>query len=163
VFLASSPGLADQLDAQVLPKRRSQLLGADYKPPGLCIDAWPNQTPAQTAGGLDEAPLRCHIQGVEKRTPHYALDSMKATFTTVESLRMTVTARNSAFGLGLVLTDVVRIIQGMTREQFYKSMTSVADHRVWQDVYHVPFETTVLYVKFTTDAQGHLVISFKEK
>jgi len=30
-------------------------------------------------------------------------------------------------------------------------------------VYHVRFESTVLYVKFTTDAQGHLVISFKEK
>lgn len=76
---------------------------------------------------------------------------------------MTSTARNSAFGLGLLLADVVRIIQGVTREQFYKSMTSIGDHRIWQDVYHVPFERTVLYVKFTTDAQGHLVISFKEK
>jgi motility quorum-sensing regulator/GCU-specific mRNA interferase toxin len=103
------------------------------------------------------------IHGVEKRTPHYALDSIKVTFTTASSLRMTTTARNSAFGLGLVGADVVRIIQGMTREQFFKSMTSLADHRVWQDVYHVPFESAVLYVKFTTDAQGHLVISFKEK
>ena len=100
---------------------------------------------------------------MEKRTPHYALDSIKATFTTVASLRITMTARSSAFGLGLVLAAVVTIIQGMTREQFYKSMTSFADHRVWQDAYHVPFESTVLYVKFTTDAQGHLVISFKEK
>lgn len=42
-------------------------------------------------------------------------------------------------------------------------MTSQADHRVWQDVYHVPFKDLVLYVKFTTDAQGYLLISFKEK
>jgi motility quorum-sensing regulator/GCU-specific mRNA interferase toxin len=42
-------------------------------------------------------------------------------------------------------------------------MTSVADHRIWQDVYHVPVDGIVLYVKFTTDAQGYLVISFKEK
>ncbi len=100
---------------------------------------------------------------MEKRTPHYALDSIKATFSTEASLRITGTARTSAFALGLLLVDVVRIIQGMTREQFYKSMTSLAEHRVWQDVYHVPIEHTVLYVKFTTDAQGHLVISFKEK
>jgi len=79
---------------------------------------------------LDVAPLRSHPHDVEKRTPHYALDSIKVTFTTVASLRMTTTARNSAFALGLVGTDVVRIIQGMTREQFYKSMTSLADHRV---------------------------------
>jgi motility quorum-sensing regulator/GCU-specific mRNA interferase toxin len=51
----------------------------------------------------------------------------------------------------------------MTREQFCKSKTSLGDHRTWQDVYHVPFENTVLYVKFTTDEGGHLVLSFKEK
>ena len=100
---------------------------------------------------------------MEKRTPHYALDSIKLAFATETSLQITGTARTSAFALGLLLADVVRIIQSVTREQFYKSMTSLADHRIWQDVYHVPFEHTVLYVKFTTDAQGHLVISFKEK
>lgn len=100
---------------------------------------------------------------MEKRTPHYALDSIKATFKTEHSLRITGTARQSAFALGLLLADVVRIIQSITREQFYKSMTSLGDHRVWQDVYHVPFERTALYVKFTTDAQGHLLISFEEK
>jgi motility quorum-sensing regulator/GCU-specific mRNA interferase toxin len=109
------------------------------------------------------APLRCHLLTVEKRTPHYALDSIQATFTTETSLRMTRTAQDAAFVLGLLLGDVVRIIQGMTRVQFYKSMTSLGDHRIWQDVYHVPFESLVLYVKFTTDAQGYLVISFKEK
>ena len=100
---------------------------------------------------------------MEQRTPHYALESIKAAFASESSLRMTGTARNAAFALGLGLADVVRIIQGMTRGQFYKSMTSLGDIRIWQDVYHVPFDHTVLYVKFTTDAQGHLVISFKEK
>jgi motility quorum-sensing regulator/GCU-specific mRNA interferase toxin len=99
---------------------------------------------------------------VEKRTPHYALDSIKATFAKAAHLRMTKTAQDTAFSMGLLLTDVVRVIQSMTREQFYKSMTTFANHRVWQDVYHVAFEGLVLYVKFTTDAQGYLVISFKE-
>jgi motility quorum-sensing regulator/GCU-specific mRNA interferase toxin len=100
---------------------------------------------------------------VEKRTPHYALESIKTTFATTASLRMTKTARDTAFALGLLLADVVTVIQCITRAQFYKSMTSLADHRIWQDVYHVPIKSTVLYVKFTTDAQGYLVISFKEK
>ncbi len=81
---------------------------------------------------------------MEKRTPHYALDSIKAALATESSLRITGTARRSAFALGLLLADVVRIIHGITREQFFKSMTSIADARVWQDVYHVPFEHTVL-------------------
>jgi Motility quorum-sensing regulator, toxin of MqsA len=42
-------------------------------------------------------------------------------------------------------------------------MTSDANSAIWQDVYLVPHATLVLYVKFTTDAEGCLVISFKER
>ena len=59
-------------------------------------------------------------------------------------------------------TDIVVCIQGIVRTHFYKSMTSLADSRIWQDVYHVPFLTYVLYVKFTTDPAGYLLISLKE-
>lgn len=65
--------------------------------------------------------------------------------------------------MGIALDGVVRLIQAITREHFFKSMTSYADHTVWHDVYHVPYEELVLYVKFTVDAEGHLVISLKEK
>ncbi len=100
---------------------------------------------------------------MEKKRPHYALDSIRATFTTVASLRMTKTALCCAETLGIDLQDVVWIIQGMNREHFYKSMTSKADSKIWQDVYHVPYDEIVLYVKFTIDIDGYLVISFKEK
>ena len=49
---------------------------------------------------------------------------------------------------------------------FYKSMTTNADHRVWQDVYHVPVpdEDMVLYVKLQADVITEFrVMSFKEK
>jgi motility quorum-sensing regulator/GCU-specific mRNA interferase toxin len=59
--------------------------------------------------------------------------------------------------LGLTLSDIVELIQPITRKHFHKSMTSAADTRIWQDVYHVPCGLTVLYVKFTTDAKGYLV------
>ncbi len=52
----------------------------------------------------------------------------------------------------------------MQRSQFHKSMTAYADHRVWQDVYHVPSPAGVLYVKFTADAVSEfLLLSFKER
>jgi motility quorum-sensing regulator/GCU-specific mRNA interferase toxin len=45
-----------------------------------------------------------------------------------------------------------------------KSMTAYSDHRVWQDVYHVPSPIGVLYVKFTADVvTAFLLLSFKEK
>lgn len=76
---------------------------------------------------------------------------------------MTRTAQNTALALGLLLGDIVTLIRGMTRRQFYKSMTSNVDHRIWQDVYRVPHADISLYVKFTTDAQGYLLISLKEQ
>ncbi len=100
---------------------------------------------------------------MEKLLPHFALGTIKVAFSTVAGLRMTKSALTASEALGLTLSDVVALIQGLTPEQFYKSMTSLADHRIWQDVYHVPHGGTVLYVKFTTDAEGYLVISLKEK
>lgn len=76
---------------------------------------------------------------------------------------MTRTALMCAQALEIDLQGVVDIVQGMNTGQFYKSMTSAADSKVWQDVYHVPYDEVVLYVKFTTDVDGYLIISFKEK
>lgn len=43
-------------------------------------------------------------------------------------------------------------------------MTTYGDHRVWQDVYHVPAGDMVLYVKFQADVVAEFtVMSFKER
>ena len=55
------------------------------------------------------------------------------------------------------------VIQALSRKDFDKSMTLLADQRVWQDVYKPKFGGRMLYVKFTFDAQGALLlISLKE-
>jgi motility quorum-sensing regulator/GCU-specific mRNA interferase toxin len=100
---------------------------------------------------------------VEKRKPHYDLGTIQATFCEENALRITATGMAFARTIGMTRADIVTCIQGMTRSQFYKSMTSTVDHRIWQDVYHVPRSTIVLYVKFTTDSEGYLLISFKER
>ena len=52
----------------------------------------------------------------------------------------------------------------MHRRQFYKSVTSYGNHRIWQDVYHVPSAVGTLYVKLTADAVSEfLLLSFKER
>ncbi len=100
----------------------------------------------------------------EKRQPTYDLEAFKATFSSVERLAVTGTALRSAAALGFGRAEIVETIQGMQREHFYKSMTSYADHRLWQDVYHVPSSVGVLYIKFTADAiTEFLLLSFKEK
>jgi motility quorum-sensing regulator/GCU-specific mRNA interferase toxin len=77
---------------------------------------------------------------------------------------VTTTAVRTAIALGFDRAEIVATIQTMHRSQFYKSMTAYADHRIWQDVYHVPSPVGMLYVKFTADALAEfLLLSFKEK
>lgn len=101
---------------------------------------------------------------MEKRKPHYDLAAFKTAFSTVKALHMTLTAASDALALGCTKTKVVEIIQGMSAGQFYKSMTAHTDHTSWQDVYHVPWEGLVLYVKFSDDRiTAFRLLSFKER
>ncbi len=100
---------------------------------------------------------------MDKRKATFDLEGFRQEFCTTRALRMTRTAQNACFALGLSLQDVVAVVQSMKRSHFYKSMTSHDDHSVWQDVYHVPWGGFVLYVKLTVDSLGRLILSLKEK
>jgi motility quorum-sensing regulator/GCU-specific mRNA interferase toxin len=65
--------------------------------------------------------------------------------------------------MGLTSAEMLGVITSLTRRNFYKSMTSYADHRVWQDVYHAatPIRKEA-YIKITL-REGAPVIQFKEK
>lgn len=100
----------------------------------------------------------------EKKRPTYDLEAFKAAFSSVESIQMTFTAANDASNLGFGKPEIMDTLQAMRQSQFYKSITSNADYKVWQDVYHVPTKVGVLYVKFTADTVTLFkLLSFKEK
>jgi motility quorum-sensing regulator / GCU-specific mRNA interferase toxin len=95
----------------------------------------------------------------EKKKPTYDLEAFKADFGAPDSLNVTGGAIRSAAALGFGRAEIAATIQAMGREHFYKSMTSYADHRVWQDVYFVPSEVGTLYIKFT----ANLLLSFEQR
>ena len=100
---------------------------------------------------------------MEKRKPHYVLAEIKAAFANPDSLNRTVTSMQGAHHLGMDDAAVVAVIQAQSSSDFDKSMTSVASHKIWQDVYRLVVEDQTIYIKFTIDAQGaFLLISFKE-
>jgi motility quorum-sensing regulator / GCU-specific mRNA interferase toxin len=61
---------------------------------------------------------------------------------------------------------MLAVVRALTTADFYKSMTTHADHRVWQDVYHpratTPVGETDLYIKLTV-IDDVLIVSFKEQ
>ena len=101
---------------------------------------------------------------MDKGKPTYDLEAFKSAASDKKQICFTTSAIKGAFALGMDIAHMVAVIQTMKRENFYKSMTSYAEHTVWQDVYHVPTGQHVIYIKFIA---GRLVrfdlLSFKEK
>ncbi|TBB15007.1 type II toxin-antitoxin system MqsR family toxin (plasmid) [Rhizobium ruizarguesonis] len=101
---------------------------------------------------------------MDKKRPTYDLEAVKAVLGSVETLAVTSSALRDATALGIDRNGIAETIHGMNRRMFYKSMTTFADHRIWQDVYHVPAQGMVLYVKFQADVVTEFTLmSFKEK
>jgi motility quorum-sensing regulator / GCU-specific mRNA interferase toxin len=101
---------------------------------------------------------------MEKRRATYDLDAIKAAFAGIESLAITVTAYSNALRLGFDRQSILETVASIERRMFHKSMTTYADHRVWQDVYYVPFNGIVLYIKFQADVITEFkIMSFKEQ
>jgi motility quorum-sensing regulator/GCU-specific mRNA interferase toxin len=97
---------------------------------------------------------------MEKRTPHCKLAVVKA-LAKGGKVRTTHAARAGANELGLALSDMLDVVMSLTPADFYKSMTTHADHTVWQDVYRPSTQAGDVYLKLTV-IDDVLIVSFKE-
>ena len=98
---------------------------------------------------------------MEKRSPHYLLSAIQRQMSSVEAMNLTRTAQLDIRAAGMAMAEALEVVRGLVRKNFYKSMTTHADHRVWQDVYHARWCGKMLYVKFQ-QADEYFVVSFKE-
>jgi motility quorum-sensing regulator/GCU-specific mRNA interferase toxin len=100
---------------------------------------------------------------LEKRRPTYDLAAIRSALGSADTLAITVSAFRDATALGFDRLGIVEVIQGIRRTMFVKSMTTYANSRLWQDVYRVPVDDLVLYVKFQADVVTEFrLMSFKE-
>lgn len=97
---------------------------------------------------------------MEKGTPHCKLRWVK---TLIEDgrIRATVSALSGAAALGLDFDGVIAVVKALTPQDFYKSMNTHADHRIWQDVYRPRTAVGEVYLKLTV-IDDVLIVSFKE-
>jgi len=97
---------------------------------------------------------------VEKTTPHCKLAVVKA-MVGAGQVRTTRGAREGAVALGLDFDGMLAVVMALTTADFHKSMTTHADHRVWQDVYRPVTPAGEVYLKLTM-IDDVLIVSFKE-
>jgi motility quorum-sensing regulator / GCU-specific mRNA interferase toxin len=100
---------------------------------------------------------------VEKRTPHYDLARIQIEVARLGAAAFTKAALDGGRTMGLTTGEMLAVMAALTRRNFYKAMTTYADHRIWQDVYHAvtPIHKEA-YIKVTMRDLA-LVIQFKEK
>ena len=75
----------------------------------------------------------------------------------------TASAYSGARELGIHdLQAMCEVVMSLTSDHFRKSMTTHADHRIWQDVYHAKSaQGQAIYLKLTV-IEEVLIVSFKE-
>ena len=95
-------------------------------------------------------------------TPHCKLSVVKA-LVEAGKVKATASAFNGARELGINdLAGMCAVVMSLTSADFYKSMTTHADHRIWQDVYHAKTAHGAdVYLKLTV-IDDVLIVSFKE-
>ena len=98
---------------------------------------------------------------MEKNTPHCRLAVVKE-MVKAGRVRTTKTAREGGVALGFDFDAILAVLMALTKNDFYKSMTSHADHRVWQDVYRPTTQAGEVYLKLTV-IDDVLIVSFKER
>ena len=97
---------------------------------------------------------------MEKRSPHCKLTVVKA-LVAAGKVRSTVSALAGGAALGLDFAGILSVVEALTPRDFYKSMTTYADHRIWQDVYRPTTPAGDVYLKLTV-IDDVLIVSFKE-
>ena len=97
---------------------------------------------------------------MEKGTSQYKLTVVKALIGAGQ-VRSTRSAREGAVALGLDFDGMLAVVMALTSTDFHKSMTTHADHRVWQDVYRPMTPAGEVYLKLTV-IDDVLIVSFKE-
>ena len=97
---------------------------------------------------------------MEKGTPHCKLQTVKA-LVEAGKVRSTESARTNATAMGFDFDEMVNVVLALTTKDFYKSMTTHADHKAWQDVYRPTTRAGEVYVKLTV-IEEVLIVSFKE-
>lgn len=97
---------------------------------------------------------------MEKSTPHCKLAIVQAMIK-AGKVRFTISARASAAAMGFGADEIVAVVIALTAKDFYKSMTTHADHTIWQDVYRPTTRAGEVYLKLIV-VDDVLIVSFKE-
>lgn len=98
------------------------------------------------------------MERVDVHQPTFHLESVKT-----QAYEITNIALQGAESLGMDRDDIDALISSIQPNHFYKSM-STKNKNLWQDVYRVPYNNKVIYLKISTGlSHPFCIVQLKEK
>ncbi|MDO8446458.1 MAG: type II toxin-antitoxin system MqsR family toxin [Deltaproteobacteria bacterium] len=99
----------------------------------------------------------------DKWKPHYSLAELKKLIANEKTGEITRTSIRNAHALGISYTEIIEIVLSITSDDFYKSMPTYENNKIWQDVYKPRHDDVSLYIKLQVKLDGKgVVIQFKK-
>lgn len=99
---------------------------------------------------------------MDKLVAHYSLVDAQAAVAKRGVACFTKTALDNGFAMGLTTNEMLQVIASLTLKNIYKSMTTYADSRIWQDVYRAQTTVGMAYIKLSDPNGQRVVIQFKD-
>lgn len=100
----------------------------------------------------------------EKRVPQYNLDEIKKLISSDKYIITGIAKNNALKEFYLKSRDIPVHVLRLSNQNFYKSMTSELDNRLWQDVYHLQLShVEEAYIKLQQKGDLAVIIQFKKK
>lgn len=99
---------------------------------------------------------------MEKKKPHYSLREIKNLINDGKVFITRNAQRTAGEIYGFDFDQILEIVSKLDISDFYKSMTSHNDNKLWHDVYKKRSNTEFYYIKVQILDGSALVISFKE-
>ncbi len=99
----------------------------------------------------------------EKRVPHYNLEKIKKLIEEKKYCITKIAQDNARIDFDLTVAEVIKYILTLDNTCFYKSMTSIYDNKIWQDVYHLSISKDTAYIKLQIISENSVIIQFKRK
>ena len=100
---------------------------------------------------------------MEKRKPHYDLSRVQRLIAEGKYAATRTALKSAANDFGFTEErELGACAQNLTFKNFYKSMTTMADSKLWQDVYRMAVKGADAYIKVQILEDGTVIISFKK-
>lgn len=98
-----------------------------------------------------------------KKVPHYNLEEIKLLIAKRQYIIRKIAIDNAQCDFDFRPKDIIENILNLQNNNFYKSMTSEYDNKIWQDVYHLLIDNEEAYIKLQIIDENSVIIQFKRK